>query len=78
MLVKVKVFSEPAKQELLQEMTYIIEGFEMVFGGRRAQEIEQDVAEPDPEHEYLILHCADGQTATFRKNYIYFYVGKKN
>ena len=64
--------SEPS-----HEVTYTgLTGWDIIEGGEEAKaiEAETDAASVDENHEYLILHFNDGDTATFRNSHVAFFI----
>lgn len=49
-----------------------IKAWSIIEGGEEAEEIESmtDANSVDENHEYLVLHFADGRTGTFRNSHV--------
>lgn len=53
-----------------------VKAWDIIEGGSEAEEIESmtDEASADECHEYLVLHFADGSTATFRNSHVDMFI----
>ena len=48
--------------------------WDIVCGGKEADEIEKDFNDVDNNHEYLVLHFDNNETSTFRNSYCDLFV----
>ena len=54
-----------------KEVSYTgLTAWDIIEGGEEAEEIERDSDCIDENHEYLVLHFNNGDTATFRNSYV--------
>lgn len=67
-----KYTKEPAEKK---RVIYTgVSAWDIIEGGKEAEEIERDSDVIDDNHEYLVLHFKDGSTSTFRNSYVDMFI----
>jgi len=51
-----------------------VTSWDIIEGGEEAKEIEKDADRIDENHEYLVLHLNNGETATFRNSHVDMFI----
>jgi hypothetical protein len=70
-----KIYDKPKydkESNKIAELEYNIKGYDLICGGTAADKIEAetDANSVDDNHEYLVLHLENGETATFRNSHV--------
>ena len=55
-----------------------VTSWDMIEGGKEAEELEAHFNEIDEKREYCVLHFENGETATFRNSHIDMWIEKRS